>query len=103
MNDSFQLIYNDLNIDHVPNNVGDAQILDIIADRVEWFLANDKDLLLSYLYRLDVEEKKIDIALTPLGDDAPHIALAKLIMERQKQRILSKQKYSVEPIEGWEF
>lgn len=39
----------------------------------------------------------------PFGDDPANVALAKLILERQKQRITTKQKYKVDPIDGWEF
>ena len=35
--------------------------------------------------------------------DPAHIGLAKLILDRQKQRIATKQKYKVDPIEGWEY
>lgn len=102
MNDSFELIYNDLNLENA-ESMTDDQLLEIISDRVAWFLEYDKDLLLSYLYRLDIEEEKIDKALSPMDVDPANIAIAKLIFVRQKQRQLTKQKYKVEPIEGWEF
>jgi len=102
MGDSFELIYNDLSIEN-KGDLSESQLLDILIDRVSWLLENDKDLLLSYLYRLDIEESKIDQALMPFGDDPANVALAKLILERQKQRITSKQKYKVDPIDGWEF
>ncbi len=102
MNDSFELIYNDLNLEG-KETLTDAQLLEIISDRVAWFLENDKDLLLSYLYRLDVEESKIDRALSPMDVDPLNIAIGKLILTRQKQRLISKKTYNVSPIEGWEF
>lgn len=102
MNDSFALIYNDLNIEN-KSELNEAELLEMITDRVSWLLENDKDLLLSYLYRLDIEEDKINQTLVPFGDDAPAVALAKLILERQKQRMASKLKYKVQPIDGWEF
>lgn len=102
MNDSFELIYNDLNLES-GSTLTDDQLLAIISDRVAWFLENDKDLLLSYLYRLDIEEEKIDNALSPKDIDPANIAIGKLIFNRQKQRLETKQKYKVDPIEGWEF
>lgn len=102
MNNSFDLIYNDLQLDF-QSDLSEDQLLDIIADRVAWFLENDKDLLLSYLYRLDIEEKLIDKALSLQEIDPAHIAIAKLILLRQKQRVDSKKKYKVDPIEGWEY
>jgi hypothetical protein len=102
VNESFELIYNDLNIEN-QESMSDDDMLILIADRVIWFLENDKDLLLSYLYRLDIEEEKIDKALSPNDIDPAHIAIGKLILQRQKQRIETKQRYKVEPIEGWEY
>jgi hypothetical protein len=81
----------------------DDQWLEMIGDRVQWFLDNDKDLLLSYMYRLDIEENKINHALTPMHAEPAHILLARLIFERQKQRIATKKSIKVDPIEGWEF
>ena len=81
----------------------DDQWLEMIGERVQWFLDNDKDLLLSYMYRLDIDENKINIALTPMHAEPAHIQLARLIFERQKQRIATKKSIKVDPIEGWEF
>ena len=87
---------------NIPDQLSDEEMIVLIADRVDQMLKGDPDLLLSYLYRLDVEEKKINIAIetsiTPL-----HVTFAKLIWERQKERIASKKKYKQDPIEGWEF
>ena len=99
---SFEIIPADMQID----GFGDASeraFLDAIADRVAWFLEHDMDMLMSYLYRLDVAEHLINEALMPFSEEAPNQALAKLIVNRQKQRIATKGKYKVTPIEGWEF
>jgi hypothetical protein len=102
MNESFNLIYNDLNIENQQELTAD-QWLELIADRVSWFLEHDKDLLMSYLYRLDIPEEQIDKALTPIDPDPANIAIAKLIYKRQMERVATKIKYKVDPIEGWEF
>jgi len=73
-----------------------------IADRVERLLRADPDLLMSYLYRLDVEQKKIAAAME-VSVFPVHVTFANLIWERQKQRIETKKKYKQDPIEGWEF
>ncbi|MBC7884610.1 MAG: hypothetical protein H7X99_04005 [Saprospiraceae bacterium] len=102
MNESFELIYHDLNIAN-SESLSEEALLEIIAERVAFLIENDKDLLLSYLYRLDIEESNIETALNPLQNDPAHMALAKLILTRQKQRVETKQKYKVEPIDEWEF
>jgi hypothetical protein len=101
MNDSFRSIYNELSIvEH--DEITETQVLSMISDRVISLLERDPDLLMSYLYRLDIDEEKINIALLPFQADEPHIGIAKLILERQKQRAAHKLKYKVEPIEDWE-
>jgi len=102
VNESFEVIYNQLSVNN-DSTISDEQMLGIISDRVAWFLQNDKDLLLSYLYRLDIDESKIDMALSPADENPAHVAIGKLILTRQKQRFESKTKYKVEPIQGWEF
>ena len=104
MSDSKEIsgrISGDLDIDLSPE-LTDEEMIKHIADRVEQLLKGDPDLLMSYLYRLDVEEKKISSALetsiTPV-----HVTFANLIWERQKQRLEARKKYKQDPIEGWEF
>jgi hypothetical protein len=59
---------------------------------------------MSYLYRLDVLEVKINAVLAPDSPVAPIEGLANLILERQKERIETKRKFKSDPpIPGWEF
>lgn len=66
-------------------------------------LEGDVDLLMSYLYRLDIEAHKINAVLQMSHAVPPNVGLARLILDRQKQRIKTKQSIEVKPIEGWEF
>lgn len=102
LNDSFDLIYKEFQLEQ-SSTLDEHQLLAMIAERVEWLMNHDMDLLLSYLYRLDIKEDDINRVLMPSELDAPHMGLAKLILLRQKQRMETKKKYKVKPIEGWEF
>ena len=70
--------------------LNEEQLLKEVADRVADLMANQMEFLLGMLYRLDVLEEKIKVALSPKNTEAPHIALARLIVDRQKQRLKSK-------------
>ncbi|MBT8233073.1 MAG: hypothetical protein HKO66_00635 [Saprospiraceae bacterium] len=94
-------IADDLDIS-LGEELSDSEMIKHIAHRVEQLLKGDPDLLMSYLYRLDVEEKNIKAAMETSITPA-HITFANLIWDRQKQRILTKKKYKQDPIEGWEF
>jgi len=96
------LINSTLNID-VHEDMTDEQMLFLIENRVTELMSQNSDLLFSYLYRLDISEVKIKEALIH-EKEAPNLALSKLILERQKQRIASKKKYKQDPPpKGWEF
>jgi len=86
----------------IPLELTDEQMIKQISYRVEKMLRGDPDLLMSYLYRLDVTQKSIKEAL----ENSPmpvHVTFANLIWERQKQRIETRKKYKQDPIEGWEL
>lgn len=99
----FDEIYRELSL---ANNDEDNEesLLRHITERVEYFLQYDRGLLLSYMYRLDIEEKNIVKALENQEDKSVAETLAALILERQKKRVETKKKYGQSgPIEGWEY
>ena len=78
-------------------------LLEMIATKVLEYLEHDTELLFSYLYRLDIKEEKVEKALLPFGEKAPHYAIAELILERQIERAKTKKELKQNPIEGWEM
>lgn len=81
-----------------PAFLDEKTLTTLVERRVEQLIADNPDLLFSYLYRLDVDEHKIQAALAA-GSGIAH-ALARLIVERQKTRISTKSKYRKESKEG---
>ncbi len=71
-----------------------ADALEAMSIEVETMLSNNPDLLFSYLYRLDVDEHKIKLAMSPFTEEFPNIGLARLIIDRQLLRIKTQQEYS---------
>lgn len=71
----------------------EEELFQMLCDRIGWLIEHNMEYLLSLLYRNDVAESKIHFALSPLDPDPANIALAKLVMERQKQRMETKKKY----------
>lgn len=86
------------------DEISEEELYEAIKKRVEYLLEYNPELLMSYLYRLDVLEVKINAILMPGSPVAPIEGLARLILERQKERIETKKKYKSDPpIPGWEF
>lgn len=65
----------------------------MLCDRIAWLIEHNMEYLMSLLYRNDVPEAKIYHALSPLDPDPANVALAKLVMERQQQRLETKRRY----------
>ena len=87
----------DFSLDFIPNELAkndeaEAEIVEMIRSRVAEMLDANPELLFSYMYRLDVEEHKLDMALKMGGADMDR-HLAKLIWERQVQRLKTKKAY----------
>jgi hypothetical protein len=78
-------------------------LLKMIQDRVDELMAYDLELLMSYLYRMDVAEKDIQNVIHFQNEVPANEGLAQLIFERQLKRLETRKKYQQKPIEGWEF
>src|SRR4030095_8417753 len=84
----------------VESILDEKALLELFTKRVEEMMRDDLGLLLSSLYRLDVYEDKIQMALkSPTVPAAEGIAL--LIIERQKEKILTRKKYSSDKKDTW--
>lgn len=90
------LIARDFGLEGHEIPMSEADLLELVSNEVAYMIEHRIDFLMSLLYRLDVLEPDINHALSPLCPEPANIALAKLIIDRQKQRILSKQKYKQE-------
>lgn len=92
--------------DHIYPTTSDYNEEDIIAairQRVGYLLDTQPELLMSYLYRLDVLEKDLKRVLNLSANKDIVNDFADLIWKRQKLRMELKDKYKQGPIEGWEY
>jgi hypothetical protein len=65
-----------------------------LAAHINHLIKNDFEKLVSYLYRVDVNEHKLKLLLQQYpGEDAGNI-IALLIIERQQQKIKTRQQFS---------
>lgn len=96
---------------HIPNEqlaesnpkFAEEELIQLLSEKVARYLEFQPDLLMSYLYRLDVTEASIHKALSNQSEEPGHVLLARLIWKRQKQRFETKQKYkSNGNVESWD-
>jgi len=77
------------------------ELILFMSRRIEELLSGSPDTLMSMMYRLDINEGKIKMALSPTNPENPAIGLARLIVDRQRQRMETKKKYKQPPLEDW--
>ena len=77
----------------------EEELLAVLSARIERMLEEQPEYLMSLLYRLDVLEKKIVPVMHPGAPEPPHIGLARLVLEWQKQRMETKRNVHSRPIE----
>ncbi len=88
---ALQLVSDQLVEGHQPND--EETILNVLHGRVAYLLDHNPDLLMSYMYRLDVEESKIKEVFKEKSDLSVAGQLARLIWDRQKLRAKTKLMY----------
>lgn len=96
------IIPKEFSLQNFESDLDEKTLFQMILDRVDYLISHDVDLLMSYLYRLDVEEKDIRKVMDLNAVLPANEGIARLILERQKKRIATKRKYKQDPIEGWD-
>jgi len=87
------LIVNDFEIE-VAQDVAEEELLMHLGDRVAELLENRPEYFFNLLYRLDVNEQKVQQVLTTETEQPVNIAIARLILDREKVRLETRLKYS---------
>lgn len=76
-------------------------LLALLAERIGELLEKQPEYLMSLLYRLDVLEEKIIPVMHPNAAEPANVGLARLVLERQKQRVATKKNIKPPPLEDW--
>ena len=96
MDSAKDLIVQDFELEAPREEMTEEEFFDFLSDHIAWLIENRLEYLFSLMYRLDVSEAKVRMALSPLAPDPANIGIARLVMERQKQRVASKLFYKQE-------
>lgn len=99
------LLRKDLEINSIPPDVTEKEIIDFLERLVESLLDGQMERLFYFMYRLDIDELKIRKALHPESIDPPHKAIARLMFDREIQKAQSRldyrQKHPQDEGDGW--
>ena len=81
---------------HIANNsfaltATETDLLQLLADKINYLIVNDFNKLISILYRADINETKLNIILSENRNEDAGKLIALLFIERQMQKIKSRQ------------
>jgi hypothetical protein len=77
----------------------EEEFFQFLCDRIAYMIEHNMEYLLSLLYRNDVDEGKIHFALSPHAPEPANVGLARLVLERQRQRVTTKKMYGKQDLE----
>ena len=97
-----EVISRDFELQTPEDGMTEGELLQVLSNRVAYLIESNMEFLLSLMYRMDIKESFVNQALSPGASDPPNIGLAKLILERQRQRIATKVEYKQPKIEDLE-
>jgi hypothetical protein len=91
-----ELIVQDFELAAPQEEMTEEEFFNFLSDHIAYLIENRLEYLLSLMYRLDVSEAKVHWALSPFAPEPANIGIARLVLERQKQRVATKQFYKQE-------
>lgn len=95
------LVARDLELD-VPAFLTEEELLDALTGHVAAMMEGQQmEHLLSALYRMDVAEARVRAALSLDAEVAPARGIARLILDRQRERVRTKRLYRQSQERDW--
>lgn len=71
-------------------------LLAVLRERITELLREDMQTLLTAMYRLDIPERKFEQAMALSNTDAIAEALARIVLDREVQRLQTRKQYEQE-------
>jgi hypothetical protein len=87
-----QIIQQDFDL-RISSGISLDKIKEILAQHFSSLINNDLNKLVSLLYRLDIDEKKLKTVLQENPGQDASLMIAELVIERQLQKIESRKKF----------
>ena len=82
--------------------MSEQELFDLLANHMAYLIDSRMEFLLSLMYRLDIDETKVNQALSPANPEPANVSLARIVLDRQKQRIFTKRFYKQEKLDDME-
>ncbi|MCP3933104.1 MAG: hypothetical protein GY705_28875 [Bacteroidetes bacterium] len=92
-----ELVIKDFGLQPPKDQLSEEELFDMLADEIAYMIERNLEYLFSLMYRLDIDENKVNKALSPRAEEPANIGLTRLVLERQRQRIKTKKYYKQKP------
>ncbi len=93
MDSANELIVKDFELVAPEEELTEEQFFDFLSEHIAYLIEHKLEYLMSLMYRLDINEAKVHFALSPMAPEPANIGIARLVLERQRQRVATKQYY----------
>ena len=87
------LLNKEMSID-IAEKISYSELYSQLSTYINTLIKADFDKLITYLYRIDVNEQKLKLLLQQNADEDAGNIIATLIIERQQQKIKTRQQFS---------
>jgi len=94
-----ELIVRDFQLENQAVPESEEALLDWMSDYVAHLIESRLEYLMSTMYRMDISEGAVRKALSPFNLEPANVSVARLIIERQKQRVFTKGFYKQEELD----
>lgn len=101
-----EIIMRDFEIEKVVDEekISEQELFEMLAEQIAYMIEFRLEHLFSLLYRMDVKEDLVRAALSPNAPDPANIGIARLVLDRQKQRIYTKATIKTQELEeDWDW
>lgn len=77
----------------LPEKITEETLLQLLAEKINDLIRNDFNKLLTLLYRIDIDERKLKAMLQEHSDKDAGMLIAVMVLERQKQKLASRKQF----------
>ncbi|HMQ50082.1 MAG TPA: hypothetical protein PKA00_21855 [Saprospiraceae bacterium] len=102
LSETAELIAQDFELNTAQQTWTEEELLQLLSEQVAYLIDHRLEYLMSLMYRLDIDERKVNYALSPLSAEPPPVGMARLILDRQKQRTFTKHYYKTDTLDDME-
>jgi hypothetical protein len=74
-------------------SISEDELIEVLGNEISHLITQDFSRLITLLYRIDINEKKLQLLLKENPKADAGVIIAHLIVERQKQKLKSRMQY----------